>query len=141
MNEFFKVNQDDSPELIKMKQITQKAIDDGDFEKLASIKLASTHSLVEDLRSDLDPDKDKEKIVLLAEFLTAVHQSYRDSIVYETVNAVIELVQSSSSHELVLNTLLTGRELVSNKMFNTSNKESALAKKMEEAFPDLRDGK
>jgi hypothetical protein len=140
INDFLKVNQDDNEDLIKIKQVTQKAIDDGDFENLSFIKLISANGVVEQLKSKLDFDKDIEKIKLLSDFLHSVYQSYRDTIVFEAISSVVELVESSPDREVAVNTLLKGLEIIRDKILKTNDKEKVFTKRMEQVFPELTQG-
>jgi hypothetical protein len=140
INDFLKINQGDDEDLIKIKQVTQKAIDDGDFENLSFIQLISANGVVEQLKSNLDFDKDIEKIKLLSDFLHSVYQSYRDSIVFATIESVVELVESSTDREVVVNTLYQGLEIIRDKMLKTNDKEKLFTKRMEQVFPELAQG-
>lgn len=77
-NDFLKVNQEDHEDLKKLKQFSQKAIDEGNFEDLAFIKLISATSVIEALKPSLDFENDKEKVKLLSDFLHSIYINHTE---------------------------------------------------------------
>jgi hypothetical protein len=141
MNDFLKVNQEDDEDLKKLKQFSQKAIDEGNFEDLAFINLISATSVVEVLKSSLDFENDKEKVKLLSDFLHYIYHSYRDTVVFKTLNSMVELVESVQSKEHIINTLLQGIEMIKFKILDANHREKDTFQKMKAMFPELRDEK
>lgn len=60
---------------------------------------------------------------------------------YETLNSIVELVESSQNQEQVINTLLQVIEVMKFKILDTNHREKNTSQKMEVMFPELRDEK
>jgi hypothetical protein len=104
--DFLKPNQDDNEATSELKKATLKAVEDGDSEKLANIKLCAILSLV--LKQGR---KDKDFLDKAAESVNAALQLYRDSIIRETIKSFSDVPHEARELALVIGLQVVERKL------------------------------
>lgn len=135
--DFLKINQEDSECLKQIKKLTQDAIDQGDAEYIAYIRLRAASALVGSLAAELKFPKDDEKAALLEEFIHGSIQSYRDTVLFVNVRDLNESVYKGDSSEMVKGLLNFGKTLLRSKILSQEDILRDLSYRMQKTFPSL----
>lgn len=137
MSDFLTVNEDDDEALKNIKKVAKDAIDSGDTETIAYLKLRAAISLVGSLIEELSLPEDNTKADLLDDFLRSAIQSYRDTVILVNIKGLNESVYKDDSGETIKGFLNIGDSLLRSKITSNEALQEDIGNRMVKTFPSL----